>query len=138
MGKTRSTIGIVPLWVWTCVMIAVAAAIFWSSLFKPLVPGGLDINDKIGHAVAYAALAFCLCAIWARVRPASLLRSVVLWAVAIALLYGVSLEFAQALFTSDRTCSVLDMLADLAGSGAGAGIWAGGALAAQVGMRMRT
>lgn len=138
MENTRKRVGIVPLWCWTCAMVAVAAVIFWSSFFKPLVPGGLDINDKVGHGMAYAALGVCLCAIGARVRPAWARGRVILWAVVIGAAYGISLEFAQALFTSDRTCSVFDMLADLAGGGAGAGIWAGSrALAAQMGTWMR-
>jgi len=138
METMKNRNGVLPPGVWLCGVLAVAVVIFYLSFFRPTGLGGFYINDKIGHAIIYASLAFMLSGLWARVKPACPRGNVIVWAIGIATLYGICLEFGQGLFTSDRTCGVLDMLADLAGSGAGAGIWAGGALAAQVGMRMRT
>jgi VanZ family protein len=121
---------------WLAVTLAVAGIIFWYSMFRPPGIGGFRINDKIAHALAYAALAFSICAAVASLRPALSSVNLLLPAIGIAMLYGISIEFIQPLF--DRNCSVWDMLADLLGGGAGWGVWIGaGALAAQVGIRRR-
>lgn len=120
--------------------LALAAFIFWLSLFRVRGLGGFYINDKVGHFLAYAALGFSVCAAAARVRGRVRYFYAALAGICIGTLYGVGLEFAQALFTRGaRDCNIFDMLADLLGSAAGAGVWAGARiLFAQIGMRMRT
>jgi predicted membrane protein len=125
-----------PLAFWLCVTLALAGFIFWLSLFRVAGLGGFRINDKVGHFLAYAALGFSLCSVAARVRARLPRLYVILAGICIGMLYGIGLEFAQVLFTSERECSVFDMLADLLGSAAGSGVWAG-ALFAQTGIRMR-
>jgi len=109
---------------WLCATLVLAGLILWLSLIKvPQFPG-LDLNDKVKHFLAYAALGLSVCSVISRAFVRQPRRYVVLAGICMATLYGISLEFAQALFTSDRECSVFDMIADLLGSAAGSGLWA--------------
>jgi len=76
-----------------------------------------SMSDTVAHAVFYVPLgALCLWALWDGSRGKVLVK-----AVAAATLYGVLLELFQAGLPW-RSFEMADMAADLAGSGAGAGL----------------
>jgi VanZ family protein len=108
--------------------VAYAAVLFaLSSQARPLsfLPPELLAQDKVLHAIAYAALAALLVP---GLRGAGLpARRALLAAIALASLYGVSDEIHQA-FVPGRTADVLDWAADTAGAAVGA-VVAGAALA---------
>jgi len=74
-----------------------------------------DVNDKIGHFIAYAWLS--LFGMFATASPAIRLRGLLILA-----LYGATLEAMQALLGWDREGSFADMLANMLGLAAGAGL----------------
>jgi len=109
---------------WLCATLALAGLILWLSLIRVPRFAGLEINDKVEHFLAYTALGVSVCSVISRAFVRLPRRYAVLAGICIAALYGISLEFAQALFTSDRECSVFDMIVDLLGGAAGSGLWA--------------
>lgn len=95
-----------------------AALIAAGIIYLSLLPSGegpdLAVPDKLGHFMAYAVLTF----------PLTLATGARRWfyAVALACLLGLALEIAQAAGEAGRQGSGWDMMANLAGSLAGAGI----------------
>ncbi len=108
-------------------MVAVyAAAIFiQSSLPSPIKETHLPGQDKLLHFAAYALMAVLICrALAASSAPRRTALRLALTAVLLSSLYGASDEFHQAL-VAGRSAEVLDWIADVAGSLAGAMAWAG-------------
>lgn len=93
--------------------VVAAAAIVWFSLKPMPEQASMGHIDKIEHFTAYAGLT--LLGFLTLGRSSARL-------VAIILLFGVGVEFAQALLPTGRTGSVLDGLANTAGGGLA---WAG-------------
>jgi VanZ family protein len=92
---------------WMAATLALAVAIcYWSLSPQPPVPDAV-IPDKVGHALAYFALALLGSGI---VTPGRLSLSMLR-----CLLLGAALEIAQALFTEHRSAEWGDLAADLAG-----------------------
>ena len=99
----------VPAW------LAASALLVAAVIVASLLPGGsgLDVGnlDKLGHFVAYAALATWFGGLFSR-------RGY--WGVAIGLaLLGIGLEVLQDLVARNRTGDANDVVANLAGVGAG-------------------
>lgn len=75
-------------------------------------PGGLTINDKIGHSLAYLFLAF----FWLIFAGYFKRNTFNLLLVALAcIIYGIIIEFMQQALTATRTASVLDVIANTIG-----------------------
>jgi hypothetical protein len=88
---------------------AIAGFIAWATLSPPGPPGpALPYIDKIGHAVAFAALVAPLA--WRRPRA-------LIWGAPLALLYGGVIELIQPGF--GRSAEWADFLADGIGVAAG-------------------
>lgn len=86
--------------------------------FAPHLPGPLPAaNDKVGHLLAFATLAFLTHRAWPW-RPFGL------WAVLPLMAYGVGIELVQ-WFLPTRTFSLLDMLADALGLASYTLLWTG-------------
>ena len=75
---------------------------------RPSVPGESGISDKVLHFIVYGGLA----ALWAAAMPRARLISVM---VGVSLV-GVGLEIAQGMFGENRSASVLDQIANMAGA----------------------
>jgi VanZ family protein len=100
-------------------VIAVMAAIFYtSSLSDPGAPPG-QLSDKGAHLIAYAALGGSLIRALAEGRAAAMTTMRVLAAFVIATIYGVTDEVHQS-FVPNRTPEVLDLVADATGALMGA------------------
>lgn len=92
---------------WMAAVLALACAIvYWSLAPQPPVPNAL-IPDKVGHFIAYFALALLASGI---ASPERLWRTMLH-----CLLFGAALEVAQAAWTEHRVAEWGDLLADLAG-----------------------
>ncbi len=92
---------------WIAAVLLLAAAIVAASLSpQPLVPNEI-ISDKVGHYLAYLALALMGSGIAA---PERLWRTMLR-----CFLLGAALEVAQALFTVHRVAEWGDLIADSAG-----------------------
>jgi VanZ family protein len=92
---------------WVAATLALALAIvYWSLAPQPPVPESV-LSDKVGHALAYFALALLGSGIASPDR---------LWVTMLrCFLLGAALEVAQGLFTLHRVAEWGDLLADLAG-----------------------
>lgn len=112
-----------PLWVWISAILPVglyaALIVLVSSQQKlPKAP----VNDKLMHFGEYAILGFLLArAIWLLWDKG--LRQAVLFSVLAATAFGITDEIHQ-YFVPNRDADVLDVVADFAGSVAGAIAWA--------------
>ena len=91
-------------------LIVAAIAVFSLTPQQPDI-GGLEINDKLGHSIAYAIGMGWFAALYPSMRQR------VGYAVFFMLL-GIALEFAQS-FTPNRQLELLDMVADGIGVAAG-------------------
>jgi VanZ family protein len=92
---------------WAAAVLALASAIvYWSLAPQPPVPNAI-IPDKVGHYLAYFALALLGSGI---TTPERLWRTMLR-----CLLLGAALELAQAAWTAHRVAEWGDLLADLAG-----------------------
>ncbi len=113
------------LWYWTPVVLYMAVIFVGSSISKlPDIPGGF--SDKTAHACEYAVLGLLLLRAFAGRRWLSPPFGLVVLAVSLAALFGVSDEFHQ-LFVPGRDFDVHDMVADALGASIGAGTpWAWG------------
>jgi VanZ family protein len=116
------------LWLWGPVVLYAALIFALSSASDlPSLPDG--ISDKAAHLMLYSGFGFLLARALAgglgRVVPAWVLPLVVVAAV----LYGLSDEMHQ-LFVPSRQFDLLDLAADAAGAGLGAGVlWLWGIIA---------
>ena len=107
--ETRAIRGLALLAALTC-----AALIAHLSLEPSSAVPRFKLSDKLLHFIAYAALTAPLVIAFGRKR--------VVWAIALAGIYGVFLEFAQGWMTDTRVPSLLDAFANLAGAFTGAAI----------------
>jgi len=82
-----------------------------SRLPQVMPPGLPQIQDVIGHFTVYAVLAGLL---WWALRGAGVRRPL-LWALVVAVLYGVSDEYHQS-FVPNRHPDVIDLATDFAGA----------------------
>ena len=99
------------------------AVIYWaSSLSDPGAPPG-GLSDKAAHIIVYAALGATLVRALAGAAAAGLTWRRVLIAAIVGTLYGVSDELHQH-FVPGRHAEWLDLVADAAGSFAGAALLA--------------
>ena len=99
---------------WTGCLIAVIVGSLLPADSAPMrALDKLDVNDKVQHLLAYAALAF-LPALHERLRKLAVL-------LLIAAALGVLLEYGQ-LYSPGRTFDVHDMLADVLGIALGTAI----------------
>ncbi len=96
-------------WIWLGLWLLAIAVVIGTCLMPgaDLPPMPRDI-DKIEHALAFFVLAACAVQLF---NPGRAL----LGAAAGLVLLGVGIEFAQAVFTADRSADPLDALADSAG-----------------------
>ena len=115
-----------PVWLRWLAVAVVAGGIFYASLLvaptsglAPLGPLGLVGMDKWLHALAYVGLAGTLAVALAPDREAG---RVALLALALAVGYGVGIEFAQAPL-AERVFSVADMAANATGASLGVAGW---------------
>ena len=99
-----------PAWIAASVLLVVAVLVV--SLAPLSVPASLPTHfDKLEHALAYAGLAVWFTGIVTRSRY---------WLVALALTtFGLVIEFVQAVMPFGRYGDPLDLLANVAGIGAG-------------------
>jgi VanZ family protein len=103
---------------WGPVVVVMALIFTASSLSNPGAPPG-GISDKTAHGIAYAALGASLLRALAEGRASAMSLRRILFAVALASLYGASDEFHQH-FVPNRTPDVLDLAADACGALVGA------------------
>ncbi len=108
-----------PAWMVFGAPVVVMAGIFLlsSRSHLPNLDGGRDIQNIVGHFVAYAALGASL-AVLLRSLGWSLLRALLV-AIVLATLYGVTDEFHQS-FVPNRSTDPKDVLVDFLGATAGA------------------
>jgi VanZ family protein len=100
--------------------VALAAA-YWALLFVLTHIPSVDLPDitlidKICHALAYATLAFAIgsvLTIWQGYQP-----RLPIWIWTIAVSYGAIDEYTQR-FVQNRSCDILDLLADAIGAALG-------------------
>jgi VanZ family protein len=93
------------LWVAATLLLALAI-VYWSLAPQPPVPNEI-IPDKVGHYLAYLALALL---------GSGIATTAGLWRLALrCLALGAALEIAQGLLTEHRMAEWGDLLADLAG-----------------------
>ncbi len=98
---------------WLPVAVYMAVIFFASSISMP--PGADLVPDKLVHAAIYGGLAIVLLRALGRGLRSPLTWSQMLWAVALAGLYGVSDEIHQA-FVPLRQADPADLLADVLGA----------------------
>ena len=106
-------------WIWTPPLTILLAIVWLSS--RSQYPGGLSLPpplDKVAHASAFAALAFCFELALRRSRHDLPLYRRHLWIFLGVALFGVTDEWHQS-FVPGRDCSALDWLADAFGAGLG-------------------
>lgn len=116
-SETRSA---VPAWAqrWRWLLGAYLLVLAFLSLnpwLRPESTGELIAADKLDHALAYGGLAVLIYLCFA---PPRCMRTRV-WALAGAMLAGVAIEVGQSLFTSSRSGSVEDVVANAIGALAG-------------------
>jgi VanZ family protein len=115
---------------WYGVLVLYLAVLLFFSLNPWILPTATDSffsPDKLDHAVAYGGLViilyFCIS------RSAILLKnnSRLSWiiSIAVAILTGILIEIAQSLWTSNRTGSIEDALANTIGTAIGLVIFSG-------------
>jgi len=102
-------------WVWGPEIAAMVAIFAVSALPQPPAPE--DVSDKTLHFLAYAGLGALLLRATANATWRGVSWRSAAWAWLIAAAYGASDEFHQ-YFVVDRTSSVGDWVADLAGAAA--------------------
>lgn len=107
------------LWNWGPAVIWMAATFVVSHQSRVQIPFGAP--DYIGHGVSYAVLGALLMPALAGGRLKGLRAALIVPAVLIAGVYGVSDEFHQS-FIPGRLASVSDIVADTIGAVVGAGI----------------
>jgi VanZ family protein len=113
-------------WAWMPVGLYAGGIFVLSSLSASDLPSvstwDLPHFDKFCHTLEYGGLTFvlirALCMTYVT-RPST---SLALWATGLAIMYGALDEFHQT-FTPDRTMSVYDFLADIAGASVVASVW---------------
>jgi VanZ family protein len=91
------------------------AGIFWLSSRTNIPSVGIPSADKVSHAILYAGLAALISTGIRRSSPAVSTRTQFIYPILFATLYGATDEFHQ-IFVPDRTCDVLDLLADFSGA----------------------
>lgn len=94
---------------------------YWVTLFVLThVPSvnlpDITLIDKICHALAYAALAFAIGGVLTIWRGYQARLPIWIWTIAVS--YGAIDEYTQQ-FVQNRTCDILDLLADATGAGLG-------------------
>jgi len=102
-------------------LFVVLAAAYWVVLFvlthiPSVTLPDITLIDKICHALAYATLAFAIgsvLTIWRGYQP-----RLPVWIWTIAVSYGAIDEYTQQ-FVQNRSCDILDLLADSLGAAAG-------------------
>jgi VanZ family protein len=109
------------LWLWTPVFIWMGMIFYSSSLIMEESKIDVPNIDKLFHFIEYFILGY----LWTRALTYTSSNPNYLYifiaAVIISTLYGVSDEVHQ-LFVPTRSCDAIDLLSDLAGSAAGAGL----------------
>jgi len=101
-------------------VIALCGALFWQSSYPGIISTPLfPHSDKVLHFGAYALLAFLTARSLVVDRPFWSPAKIKIIAILFACLFGLSDEIHQA-FVPSRCASVYDLLADCAGSTAGA------------------
>ncbi len=116
-------------WVW--VVLDAGLIFYFSSLSRPL-PTTTDVwflrflqiyhFDKVAHMLEYGLFGWLLTRALAASRDFHSPSPLVLWALCLGCLYGVSDEWHQR-FVPMRDASIFDWMADAAGVSAGIGIW---------------
>jgi len=122
-GKKVPKRVVVLLWFWTPVIFWMTIIFSLSSLPSSGVPF-IDIPniDKFFHCVEYFILgALLVRAFWNSALNPNY-KYILAASILIAAIYGASDEFHQ-LFTPERSCEFFDFLADVIGSGIGAGLY---------------
>lgn len=76
----------------------------------------ISLIDKVYHAAAYAALAFAIGGVFTIWRGYHAWLPIWIWTLAAS--YGAFDEYTQQ-FVTNRTCDMLDLLADVVGAGLG-------------------
>jgi VanZ family protein len=92
----------------------------------PKLPTYLDLlrPDKLVHLAMFGIFAFLMIRGFQKEgNPGILLKHPVLAAIIFALLFGAAMELVQNYLIPNRTGDVYDLIADLAGSLAGWGLW---------------
>ena len=94
---------------------------YWVTLFVLThVPSvslpDITLIDKICHALAYATLAFAIGSVLTIWRGYQARLPIWIWTIAVS--YGAIDEYTQQ-FVQNRTCDILDLLADATGAGLG-------------------
>lgn len=91
-----------------------AVSLYWASSLPrlPIPQLGLQFQDKLIHALAYAILSALI--YLALTKPWPLVTRPVLWSVVLGFLYGASDEWHQH-FVAGRTAEWADLAADLTG-----------------------
>ncbi len=107
------------LWIWGPAVIWMAATFAVSHQSRVEIPFGAP--DYIGHGVSYAVLGALLMRALAGGTLRGMGTGLILPAVLIAAVYGVSDEFHQS-FIPGRMASVSDVVADTIGALIGAGV----------------
>lgn len=91
-----------------------AISLYWASSLSrlPIPQLGIEFQDKLIHALAYALLSLLI--YMALTRPTLLVKRAVTWSIVIALLYGATDEWHQ-YFVAGRTAEWADLAADAVG-----------------------
>ena len=123
-----------PLLLWGPVVVVMAAIFVISSLPQPPIPAGM--NDKSGHMLGYAVVAFTVVRALAGGLPRHITPRVALLAVAITVAYGITDEIHQR-YVPGRSAEMADLYADAAGALiATVACWAWGILAVRMHARL--
>lgn len=104
-------------------LIALCTAIFWQSSFASFQAASLfSHQDKLLHITAYGLMAFLAARALSRERPQMGKFGICIVSMGFTILFGLSDEIHQA-FVPGRFASIGDWIADILGSGIGAGIY---------------
>lgn len=115
---------VIPAMFWYAALACYVIVLTFLSLnpwFRPEDRGGALSPDKVEHALAYGALAIMtfLCLVKARHGAGHGTTRVWITALSFAVVFGILMEIAQSLLTTNRTGSVEDAVANTIGAALG-------------------
>jgi VanZ family protein len=128
MKRTKWWDSRVVVWAAPLAWMALIFALSAQSQLPNLTPGLPDLQSIAGHLLSYGILA----ALWFRALSRARVPRPVLWALLLAVLYGLSDEFHQS-FVPGRTPAIFDLVLD--GLGAAAAMIIGNRINMMIRMR---
>lgn len=109
------------LWFTPAICVVIGIFLLSTVLSVPVKAGDITFSDKLAHGFAYFVLVFTF--LFGFYKSKTLTKKITMIVVVLACIYGISLEFVQYSMFKNRYFEFYDMLANVAGSLTGLGLF---------------